>query len=892
MLKNRLITSGAALVATGFIAMAGAAQAAPAQLELLHKGLVGETLDWPVGQLEFMGTGSGSLDNFAKQQATVYDKTIAIPVAGWLRLYFGEVELAKGSFVRVTSLFDDEVQVLDAGTLDRWGNTTAYFNGNAVRVELVAAPGSHGNSIQIEYVAFQDVATIERGDGCGICGPDDRQPTSNDNFGRLYPYGCSATLYNQDNCLVTAGHCLGGQTVVQFRVPNSGSDCYTNNPGVADQFPITASDGLDGGVGADYGAVKVGANSSGQTPFDRYGVFIPPASSVPGSGTATVSGYGVDDECVYTQTLQVHSGPISGVSGTTMLFDIDITYGNSGSSIIVNNEIVGVVTHCSFGCENYGTTITSGAFQSAMESACLGNGGGGGGCAAGEIEDCFGNCCPADWVGDTYCDDGTYSYNGVPIYLNCEEFNCDNGDCDPSQCDGGGGGGGTGACCLPDDTCTDGVSSDDCSAFGGVYQGDDSSCNSVECGNGGGGGPCDAGFSADCLGTCFPDYVFDAWIGDGFCDDGAYIPFDYGCEECPPGVAMYLNCDEYACDNGDCDPSQCEGGGGGDAGACCVGASCTDGVSPADCAAAGGDYQGNGTSCNTVECGGGGAGACCIGDICNDSVPSSDCAAFGGSYQGDDTVCGDVDCGGGGGGSGDLCTDAVDASLGGNAFDTSGNTDSGFGDPDDSQCADTFLDWGASPDFWFRWTAPGDGTASFSTCDAASYDTSLVLYAGASCNSLVQVACNGDAVDSTGCQGYHSQIDGFSVSEGDVYYIRLGGWEGASGAGTLTIDGSFSEPETGACCLGDECLGGYTQAECDNVKGEYLGTGSTCDDGTCAGEPCPGDANGDGSVNVADLLGVIGEWQCTNGCQFDANGDGTVNVTDLLEVIGNWGPCS
>ena len=65
-------------------------------------------------------------------------------------------------------------------------------------------------------------------------------------------------------------------------------------------------------------------------------------------------------------------------------------------------------------------------------------------CPTGEITDCNGNCAPASWVGDTYCDDGAYSYNGVPIFFNCDEFECDGGDCDcdgepeiPSFCDSG-----------------------------------------------------------------------------------------------------------------------------------------------------------------------------------------------------------------------------------------------------------------------------------------------------------------------------------------------------------------------------------------------------------------------------------------------------------------------
>jgi hypothetical protein len=53
---------------------------------------------------------------------------------------------------------------------------------------------------------------------------------------------------------------------------------------------------------------------------------------------------------------------------------------------------------------------------------------------------------------------------------------------------------------------------------------------------------------------------------------------------------------------------------------------------------------------------------------------------------------------------------------------------------------------------------------------------------------------------------------------------------------------------------------------------------------------CDGDADGDGEVNVVDLLAVIGEWGSTDS-DADLNGDGVVNVNDLLMVVGNWGFC-
>jgi hypothetical protein len=98
---------------------------------------------------------------------------------------------------------------------------------------------------------------------------------------------------------------------------------------------------------------------------------------------------------------------------------------------------------------------------------------GGGGCPAGEIEDCNGNCCPESWVGDGYCDDGSYVWNGIPIYLNCAEFNCDGGDCECNPDP-------IGACCFGSD-CFEIVETE-CSSNGGEWQGDNTTCASQPCG--------------------------------------------------------------------------------------------------------------------------------------------------------------------------------------------------------------------------------------------------------------------------------------------------------------------------------------------------------------------------------------------------------------------------
>ena len=55
---------------------------------------------------------------------------------------------------------------------------------------------------------------------------------------------------------------------------------------------------------------------------------------------------------------------------------------------------------------------------------------------------------------------------------------------------------------------------------------------------------------------------------------------------------------------------------------------------------------------------------------------------------------------------------------------------------------------------------------------------------------------------------------------------------------------------------------------------------------------CPADVNGDGMVDVLDLLAVLAAWGDCPGCPEDITGDDVVDVLDLLQVLGGWGPCA
>ncbi|MBT4529751.1 MAG: hypothetical protein HOC27_00970 [Phycisphaerae bacterium] len=59
--------------------------------------------------------------------------------------------------------------------------------------------------------------------------------------------------------------------------------------------------------------------------------------------------------------------------------------------------------------------------------------------------------------------------------------------------------------------------------------------------------------------------------------------------------------------------------------------------------------------------------------------------------------------------------------------------------------------------------------------------------------------------------------------------------------------------------------------------------------------PCYEDVDGSGTVDVSDLLTLIGNWgicsECIEEIPGDVNYDDIVDVTDLLMIVGAWGPC-
>ena len=141
------------------------------------------------------------------------------------------------------------------------------------------------------------------------------------------------------------------------------------------------------------------------------------------------------------------------------------------------------------------------------------------------------------------------------------------------------------------------------------------------------------------------------------------------------------------------------------------------------------------------------------------------------------------------------------------------------------------------------------------------------------------------------------ELDVSPVLSGNLLPLDpLSTFENRTAEGTWTAiftDHSYVDAGT----VGQLCLVMSTSPDCNGNGLPDAGdiADGTSDDTDGNGIPdeceCLGDIDGNGSVNVTDLLTVIADWGCSTGCDGDANGDGTVNVTDLLAVISAWGDC-
>jgi hypothetical protein len=154
----------------------------------------------------------------------------------------------------------------------------------------------------------------------------------------------------------------------------------------------------------------------------------------------------------------------------------------------------------------------------------------------------------------------------------------------------------------------------------------------------------------------------------------------------------------------------------------------------------------------------------------------------------------------------------------------------------------------------------------------------MVLYEGG-CDPLVEVACNGDATGQSGCQSYYSAIVNHPVTAGTTYLIRLGGYNGATGMGTLSVQ-YISATAEGACCLPDgSCYPTpLTYDGCVTTLG-----GTWAYDLTCADVDCPQPYTTCSGIDESSLIGGNG-YACvcpSDGFDSESDCNGGGNSVDL-----------
>ncbi|HTF91027.1 MAG TPA: hypothetical protein VK843_21610, partial [Planctomycetota bacterium] len=235
-----------------------------------------QTLEAPPPSMELVfGHDSGPVANNTGLAQVVISFPVNVHNAPWMRLFFSRIELAgdpdagTGSILRLTSIYDAEVQELDARGVARWLSTSAYFNGDTVLVEVLAQPGTGANRIVLDRVT---AGKPMQGTTDFICAIDLRVPSFDGRGARLLPPGCSTWMISDcATCFLSAGHCATANMVVQFNVPPSQANGTLVNPPIEDQFPVdpisTRAQSL--GVGVDWMYFGAMVNNLGETPMQH-----------------------------------------------------------------------------------------------------------------------------------------------------------------------------------------------------------------------------------------------------------------------------------------------------------------------------------------------------------------------------------------------------------------------------------------------------------------------------------------------------------------------------------------------------------------------------------------------------------------------------------------------
>jgi S-formylglutathione hydrolase FrmB len=155
---------------------------------------------------------------------------------------------------------------------------------------------------------------------------------------------------------------------------------------------------------------------------------------------------------------------------------------------------------------------------------------------------------------------------------------------------------------------------------------------------------------------------------------------------------------------------------------------------------------------------------------------------------------------------------------------------------------------------------------------------------------------------------FHAQLAASIFGNSEAYFNQFSPWYWTSANAAVLADGPPIRMVVGALVGGNQNFRDHLLGL--DIPVNYVTTGCAHDLGCLFNAQglasaafiakhldltphVPGDVNGDGAVNVDDLVAVILAWgPCPAppaACTADVNGSGTVDVDDLVTVILNWG---
>jgi hypothetical protein len=349
---------------------------------------------WPTLEVN-LGWDSGMVDSPPRhripapgQPVVVYSTEVDIPGSAWLQLRFDEVSLAgmveegNGAWLRLTSLHDGGQQLLNSAGLGQWASLSAFFNGSAVRIELLAHPDTSPS----RFIIAGALVGLPGGSQARLLcdGTDDRVLSDDPRAARRAPGGCTQWLFNDTNRMfISAGHCpVGDGHAAHFNVPLSTSAGTPMMPPPEHQYAVQgfSVQRQDGGLGADWMYFACWPNSNtGLTAYQAQGARHTLATSAPLVASPPqqirLTGYGTVSEPIpltWNEAQKTGVGTYALRSGNVLGYRVDVTGGNSGSALVDESTgmAIGIATHG--GCDqvgyNHGTAVNNFSWQSALNA--------------------------------------------------------------------------------------------------------------------------------------------------------------------------------------------------------------------------------------------------------------------------------------------------------------------------------------------------------------------------------------------------------------------------------------------------------------------------------------------------------------------------------------------